>query len=196
METRWVAFRDTSTTSLGTAVPASLPVGKGWRGGYVRTAATLDDFDDVVQQLADATGAAVGVWCSEEFCYGVAAARDHTAIPFLLRVDPASPPEGSDDILARCGVGPSYAAWRQHTSQALAAWSVHTPYTVDPLDVDAVLRITEPDVDVAEVWCRLFGMAVPVDRAPGLDDEAARARAELTSAAQRKRQRRSPDMAW
>ena len=90
--------------------------------------------------------------------------------------------------------GSSYAGWRQHTAQALAAWSVQAPRTADALEVDAVLQLS--DGDAVEEWCRLFGMAVPVERELTAEDQAAIARATLAEAAERKRKRRSVDVAW
>ena len=52
------------------------------------------------------------------------------------------------------------------------------------------------DVNAVETWCQLLGMAVPVDREPDAADVAAQARAALTLAAERRRQRRSADMSW
>ena len=123
-------------------------------------------------------------------------AKDHAEIPFLLGFDPVSAPEGAADAVARCAYGPSYTGWRQHTAQELSAWSVHTPRTADPLEVDAVLQITEPEADVVETLCRLFGMAVPVERELDDADQAAIVRAQLASAAERKRKRRSFETAW
>ena len=126
----------------------------------------------------------------------MAARRDHPEIPFLLGFDPASAPEGAADAVARCSYGASYAGWRQHTAQELSAWSALAPRTADPLEVDAVLQITDPDVDVVETLCRLFGMAVPVERELDATDRAAIARAQLALAAERKRKRRSFETAW
>jgi hypothetical protein len=94
----------------------------------------------------------------------------------------------------RCGIGSSYAGWRQRTAQALASWSVQTPRTADALEVDAVLRLA--DDDAVESWCRLFGMAVPVERELTPEDQAAMARAALAEAAERRRKRRSVDVSW
>jgi hypothetical protein len=59
--------------------------------------------------------------------------------------------------------------------------------------MDAAMQV---DVNAVETWCRLLGMAVPVDREPDAADVAAQARAALTLAAERRRQRRSADMSW
>ncbi len=152
--------------------------------------------DQLVRTTADQVGAALGMWRDDGFSYGVAAAKDHAEIPFLLGFDPASAPESAADAVARCAYGASYTSWRQHTAQELSAWSVHTPRTADPLEVDAILQITDPEADVVETLCRLFGMAVPVERELDDADQAAIARAQLALAAERKRKRRSFETAW
>jgi hypothetical protein len=196
MEQRWLAFRDQAGASLNAPLSSTLPIGKGWRGGHVLVVEEVLALDQLVRTTADQVGAALGMWREDGFSYGVAAARGHTEIPFLLGFDPASAPESAADAVARCAYGASYAAWRQHTAQELSGWSVHTPRTADPLEVDAVLQVTDPDVDVVETLCRLFGMAVPVEREPDEADQAAIARAQLALAAERKRKRRSFETAW
>ena len=196
MEQRWLAFRDQAGASLSASLSSTLPIGKGWRGGHVLAIEELLALDQLVRTTADQVGAALGMWGAEGFSYGVAAHRDHPEIPFLLGFDPTSAPEGAADAVARCAYGASYAGWRQHTAQELSAWSAHAPRTADPLEVDAVLQITDPDVDVVEIFCRLFGMAVPVERELDAADQAAIVRAQLTLAAERKRKRRSFETAW
>jgi hypothetical protein len=196
MEQRWLAFRDQVGASLNAPLSSTLPIGKGWRGGHLLVVEELLALDQLVRTTADQVGAALGMWCDAGFSYGVAAERDHAEIPFLLGFDPISAPEGAADAVARCAYGASYASWRQHTAQELSGWSVHTPRTADPLEVDAVLQITESDEDVVETLCRLFGMAVPVERAHDAADQAAIARAQLALAAERKRKRRSFETAW
>lgn len=196
MEQRWLAFRDQAGASLSASLSSTLPIGKGWRGGHVLVVEELLALDQLVRTTADQVGAALGMWRADGFSYGVAARRDHPEIPFLLGFDPASAPEGAADAVARCSYGASYAGWRQHTAQELSAWSALAPRTADPLEVDAVLQITDPDVDVVETLCRLFGMAVPVERELDATDRAAIARAQLALAAERKRKRRSFETAW
>jgi hypothetical protein len=196
MEQRWLAFRDQAGASLSASLSSTLPIGRGWRGGHLLVVPELLALDQLVRTTADQTGAALGMWQGEGWSYGVAAEREHAEIPFLLGFDPASAPEEAADAVARCGIGPSYANWRQHSAQSLAAWAVHTPRTPDPLEVDAVMQITDPDVDVVETLCRLFGMAVPIAREPDAADQAAIARATLALAAERKRKRRSFETAW
>jgi len=196
MEQRWLAFRDVAGASLSASLSSALPIGKGWRGGYVHAVREFPAFDQIVRTTADQVGAALGMWRGAGYSYGVAAQREHTEIPFLLGFDAGSPPEEAADAVARCAYGASYAAWRQHAAQALSAWSVHAPTTADPLEIDSVLQITDPGVDVVEILCRLFGMAVPVERELSDADRAAIARAELALAAERKRKRRSFETAW
>lgn len=196
MEQRWLAFRDQAGASLSASLSSTLPIGKGWRGGHLLAVDEVLALDQLVRTTADQVGAALGMWRSAGFTYGVAAERDHAEIPFLLGFDPTLAPEGAADAVARCAYGASYASWRQHTAQELSAWSVHAPRTADPLEVDAVLQITDPDVDVVETFCRLFGMAVPVERELDATDQAAIARAQLALAAERKRKRRSFETAW
>jgi hypothetical protein len=196
MEKRWLAFRDLAGASLSASLSSTLPVGRGWRGGYLRSVEELLELDQLVRLAADQVGAAFGMWLAEGFAYGVAAEREHTEVPFLLWLDGIAPPDAAADALARCEVGPSYANWRQHTAQAIASWSVSTPRTADPLEVDAVLQITDADVDAVEAFCRLFDLAVPVDREPSPEDEAATARAALALAAERRRKRRSVETSW
>ena len=196
MQQRWLAFRDHAGGSLNAPLSSTLPIGKGWRGGHLLVLDEILALDQLVRSAADQAGAALGMWRGDGFAYGIAAERDHTEIPFLLGFDPASGPEEATDAVARCEIGPSYAGWRQHTSQALSAWSVHAPRTADPLEVDAVLQIVDPDVDAVETFCRLFGMAVPVERELDAADQAAIARATLALAAERKRKRRSFETAW
>ena len=62
--------------------------------------------------------------------------------------------------------------------------------------MDAAMQATNAGVDPVETWCRLLGMAVPVDREPDPADVAAQTRAALTLAAERRRQRRSADVSW
>jgi hypothetical protein len=59
-----------------------------------------------------------------------------------------------------------------------------------------VLQIIDADVDAVEAFCRLFDLAVPVDREPSPEDEAATARAALALAAERRRKRRSVETSW
>lgn len=193
MDRRWLAFRDQAGASLSTPLRSSLPIGLNWRGGFLIGADEITALDQIVRSAADHVGAAVVMWETPTYTYGVAAERDHTEIPFLLDVVPTALPDEATDAVARCGIGSSYAGWRQHTAQALAAWSVQTPRTADALEVDAVLQLAEGGV---EAWCRLFGMAVPVEREVTPEDQAAMARAMLAEAAERKRKRRSVDIAW
>ena len=196
MEQRWLAFRDSAGASLSASLSSTLPIGKGWRGGHLLVVEEIMALDQLVRTTADQVGAALGMWQGEGWGYGVAARRGHSEIPFLLGFDPGSAPEEATDSVARCNIGPSYANWRQRTAQSLAAWSAHTPRTADPLEVDTVLQIIDPDVDVAETLCRLFGMAVPVAREVDAADQAAIARATLALAAERKRKRRSFETTW
>jgi hypothetical protein len=194
MDERWISFREGASSSFGSPLPMSLPVGRGWRGGHVRAIETIESLDALVQRIADRSVAAVGVWCADSFAYGIAAGADEEEpTPFLLAVDLGSPPAAAAEAIARCRVGSSVTGWRQRTAQALSAWSVHAPRTVDPLEMDAAMQV---DVDAVEAWCRLLGMAVPVNREPDAADVAAQARAALTLAAERRRQRRSADMSW
>ena len=196
MEQRWLAFRDHAGTSLSASLSSTLPIGKGWRGGHLLAIDEIVALDQLVRATADRCGAALGMWRTDTFAYGIAAERDHTEIPFLLGFDPTSARPEATDAVARCSIGPSYAGWRQHTAQALSAWSVQAPHTPDPLEIDAVLQVVEPDADVVETFCRLFGMAVPVERELDATDQAAVARATLALAAERKRKRRSFETAW
>jgi hypothetical protein len=196
MQQRWLAFRDQAGASLSAPLSSTLPIGKGWRGAHVLVVEEVLALDQLVRSTADQVGAALGMWRDDGFSYGVAAAKDHAEIPFLLGFDPTSAPEGAADAVARCAYGASYTGWRQHTAQELSAWSVHTPRTADPLEVDAILQITDPEADVVETLCRLFGMAVPVERELDDADQAAIARAQLALAAERKRKRRSFETAW
>jgi hypothetical protein len=193
MDERWISFREGASSSFGSALPISLPVGRGWRGGHVRAIETIESLDELVQQIADRSVAAVGVWHTESFAYGIAAGVEEEPTPFLLGVDLGSPPSAAAEAIARCRIGSSVTGWRQRTAQALSTWSVHTPRAVDPLEMDAAMQV---DVNAVETWCRLLGMAVPVDRQPDAADVAAQARAALTLAAERRRQRRSADMSW
>jgi len=194
MDRRWLAFRDQAGASLNTPLRSSLPIGLNWRGGFLLGTDEIPALDEIVRAAADQTGAAVAMWEAPTFAYGVAAERDHTAIPFLLGVSPTEIPDEATDAVVRCGIGSSYAGWRQRTAQALAAWSVQTPRTADALEVDAVLQLA--DSDAVEAWCRLFGMAVPIERDLTPEDETAMARAALAQAAERKRKRRSVDVSW
>ena len=194
MDRRWLAFRDQAGGSLNTPLRSSLPIGLNWRGGFLIGSDEIPALDEIVRSAADQVGAAVAMWEAPTFSYGVAAERDHTEIPFLLGVSPTAIPEEATDALVRCGIGSSYTGWRQRTAQALAAWSVQTPRTADALEVDAVLQVA--DDDAVEAWCRLFGMAVPVERELTPEDQAAMARAALAEAAERKRKRRSVDVSW
>ncbi len=196
MDARWISFREGAWTSFGAQLPASLPVGRGWRGGHARGVEAIDGFDALVDQIAEKAGAALGVWRAEAFVYGLAAAPDAEPVPFLLDVDLQDPPASAAEAIGRCGVGTSVTGWRQRTAQALSTWSVHAPRAVDALEMDATLQLTGGETDVVETWCRLLGMAVPVDRAPDVGDAAAQARAALTLAAERRRQRRSIDVSW
>jgi len=194
MDERWISFREGASSSFGAQLPMTLPVGRGWRGGHARAIETIEGLDQLVREIAGRSTAAVGVWHTESFAYGIAAAADEEATPFLLAVDLGQPPAVATEAIARCGVGSSVTGWRQRTAQSLAAWSIHTPRTVDPLEMDAAMQVT--DDDAVETWCRLLGMAVPVDREPDAADIAAQKRAALTLAAERRRQRRSADMSW
>jgi hypothetical protein len=194
MDRRWLAFRDHAGASLSTPLRSSLPIGLNWRGGFLINADEIPALDEVVRSAAEQTGAAVAMWQQPTFTYAVAAERDRSAIPFLLGVSATAIPDEAADAVARCGIGPSYAGWRQHTAQALAAWSVHAPRTADALEIDAVMQVT--DGDAVEGWCRLFGMAVPIERELSAEDQAAMARAALAEAAERRRKRRSADIAW
>ncbi len=193
MDERWISFREGASSSFGSALPMSLPVGVGWRGGHLRAVETIEALDEFVQQIADRSVAAVGVWQTESFAYGIAAGAEEEPTPFLLAVDLSSPPAVAAEAIERCRVGTSVTGWRQRTAQALSAWSTHAPRTVDPLEMDAAMQV---DVKAVEAWCQLLGMAVPVDREPDAADVAAQARAALTLAAERRRQRRSADMSW
>lgn len=194
MDRRWLAFRDQAGASLNTPLRSSLPIGLNWRGGFLIGAQEITALDQIARSAADQVGAAVAMWEAPTFTYAVAAERDDTEIPFLLGVVPTALPDEATDAVARCGIGSSYAGWRQHTAQALAAWSGQTPRTADALEVDAVLQLA--DAGAVEAWCRLFGMAVPVEREVTPEDQAAMARAALAEAAERKRKRRSVDVAW
>ena len=193
MDERWISFREGASSSFGSSLPMSLPVGRGWRGGHLRAVETIEALDELVQQIADRSVAAVGVWQAESFAYGIAARAEEEPTPFLLAVDLSGPPAAAAGAIERCRVGTSVTGWRQRTAQALSAWSVHAPRTVDPLEMDAAMQV---DVNAVEAWCQLLGMAVPVDREPDAADVAAQARAALTLAAERRRQRRSADMSW
>ncbi|MFL5790939.1 MAG: hypothetical protein ACJ76A_05490 [Actinomycetota bacterium] len=193
MDRRWLAFRDQAGAVLNTPLRSSLPIGLNWRGGFLIGSQEITALDEIARSTADQAGAAVAMWETPTFTYGVASRRDHEEVPFLLGVAPTAIPDEATDAVARCGIGPSYAAWRQHTAQALAAWSVQTPRTPDALEVDAVLQLAD---DAVEAWCRLFGMAVPVERELTPEDQAAMARAALAEAAERRRKRRSVDVAW
>jgi len=194
MDRRWLAFRDHAGASINTPLRSSLPIGLNWRGGFLLGSDEIPALDELVRAAADQGGAAVAMWEAPTFTYGVAAERDHTPIPFLLGLSPTAIPDEATDAVVRCGIGSSYAGWRQRTAQALAAWSVQTPRTADALEVDAVLQVA--DEDAVEAWCRLFGMAVPVDRELTPEDQAAMARAALAEAAERRRKRRSVDVSW
>ena len=193
MDERWISFREGASSSFGSALPMSLPVGRGWRGGHLRAIETIEALDELVMQIAEKSVAAVGVWHGESFAYGIAATAEEEPTPFLLAVDLHSPPAAAAEAIERCRVGTSVTGWRQRTAQALSAWSVHAPRTVDPLEMDAAMQV---DANAVEAWCQLLGMAVPVDREPDAADVAAQARAALTLAAERRRQRRSADMTW
>jgi len=197
MDERWISFREGAWSSFGSTLPGSLPVGRGWRGGHVRGIDSIEALDAFVQQVASKTGAAIGVWRTDGFAYGLAAAGpDEVPVPFLLDIDLSNVPAAAAEAIARCGVGTSVTGWRQRTAQALAAWSVHAPQTVDPLEMDAAMQVNDAEADPIETWCRLLGMAVPVDHEPDPADVAAQARAALTLAAERRRQRRSADVSW
>ena len=196
MDVRWISFREGALTSFGATLPASLPVGRGWRGGHARGLDSIEGLDAFVEQVAAKSGAVVGVWRTDGFAYGIAASAEEASIPFLLGVDLSDAPVAAADAIERCNVGTSLTGWRQRTAQALAAWSVHTPRTVDPLEMDAAMQVTDAGTDPIETWCRLLGMAVPVDREPDPADVVAQTRAALTLAAERRRQRRSADVSW
>jgi hypothetical protein len=196
MDERWVSFREGTWASFGATLPASLPVGRGWRGGHARSLDSIEALDSLVEQVAGKAGAAVGVWRADAFAYGIAASAETEPIPFLLDIDLSNVPEEAAEAIVRCGVGSSVTGWRQRTAQELSAWSVHAPRAVDPLEMDAAMQVTDAEADPIETWCRLLGMAVPVDREPDPADAAAQARAALTLAAERRRQRRSADVSW
>lgn len=196
MDAWWISFREGAWTSFGATLPVSLPVGRGWRGGHLRGLDSIEALDAFVQQVAGRSGAAVGVWQSDGFAYGIAASAEEEQIPFLLDVDLGNVPEAAAEAIARCRVGSSIAGWRQRTAQALSAWSVHAPRAADPLEMDAAMQVTDEGTDPIETWCRLLGMAVPVDREPDPSDVTAQARAALTLAAERRRQRRSAAVSW
>ena len=198
LERLWTGDGWRSATTRGrrinTPLRSSLPIGLGWRGGFLVGEEEITALDQIVRSAADQVGAAVAMWQAPTFTYAIAAERDHTEIPFLLGVTPTALPDEATDAVARCEIGSSYTAWRQRAAQALAAWSVQTPRTADALEIDAVLQLT--DGDAVEQWCQLFGMAVPVERELTAEDEAAIARAALAEAAERKRKRRSVDISW
>ena len=194
MDRRWLAFRDHAGASINTPLRSSLPIGLNWRGGFLIGDDEIPALDETVRTVAGEVGAAVAMWETPTFTYGVAAERDHTEIPFLLGVVPTAIPDEATDAVVRCGIGSSYTGWRQRTAQALAAWSVQTPRTADALEVDAVLQLA--DADAVEAWCRLFGMAVPVERELTPEEQAAMARAARAEAAERKRKRRAVDVSW
>ena len=154
MDARWISFREGAWTSFGAQLPASLPVGRGWRGGHVRGVEAIDALDALVDQIAEKAGAAIGVWRAETFVYGLAAAADAEPVPFLLDVDLQDPPASAAEAIARCGVGTSVTGWRQRTAQALSTWSVHAPRAGDALEMDAALQLTGGEIDVVETWCR------------------------------------------
>lgn len=187
---RWIAFRDQPGAAPGAVL--SLPIGLGWRGGYL-TSMTLDDLDRCVIETAARAKAAFAIWEHGSSLYGIAARATREPIRFVLNVD------GSDDgeLRDRCGIGASRARWRQQVAQMLADWSAVTPRTTDALEVDAVLRASGDPAAIAAAWCELLGLAVPVDRAPHQIDQAALARAELAAAAERRRARRlTPEPLW
>jgi hypothetical protein len=191
MAARWIAFRDVP----GAPVGATLPIGVGWRGGPVHNADEPEQLDRLVDDAASAAQTAFGLWSIGHALYGVAAHGEEPSIRFALNA-----PEGSEswvDLRDRCGVGASPARWRQQTALRLADWTVHTPRASDPLELDAVLQsVGDPDA-VAASWFELLGLAMPVDREPDPMDQAALARAALTQAAERRRQRRiNPQPTW
>ena len=191
MAARWIAFRDLP----GAPVGATLPIGVGWRGGPVHTGTGPDDLDRQVEDAARRAQTAFGVWEVDGVLYGVAAHGEEPPIRFVLNAAEGDPnwAEQRD----RCGVGPSVARWRQQTALRLADWTAHTPRTSDPLELDAVLQsVGDTDLIVA-AWFELLGLAMPVEREPEPVDEAAMARAALTQAAERRRQRRiNPQPTW
>jgi hypothetical protein len=191
MAARWIAFRDLP----GAPVGATLPIGAGGRGGPIRTADELDGFDRAIEDAARKAQTAFGLWSIGDALYCVAAHGEESAIRFALNAPEGA--EGWADLRDRCGVGPSVARWRQQTALRLADWTVHTPRTSDPLELDAMLQsVADPDTVVAS-WFELLGLATPVDREPDAADQAAMARAALTRAAERKRQRRiNPQPTW
>jgi hypothetical protein len=191
MAARWIAFRDVP----GAPVGATLPIGVGWRGGPVHSADDPENLDRLVEDAARTAQTAFGLWSIDDALYGVAAHGEEPPIRFALNA-----PEGSEhwaDLRDRCGVGPSPARWRQQTALRLADWTVHTPRASDPLELAAMLQtVGDPDALVAS-WFELLGLAMPVDREPDPLDQAALARAALTQAAERRRQRRiNPQPTW
>lgn len=192
MSVRWIAFRDLP----GAPVGASLPIGLGWRGGVLRGAEALADVDRRVLDAAGKVQTAFALWGEGDVLYGVAAHGEKQPIRFALNVDERA--EGWQAIRDACSVGPSPAAWRQRTALDLADWTAHTPRASDPLEIDAILQVTGEAEAIVASWFELLGLAVPVDRAENPVDEAARKRAELAQAAERRRQRRiaAPTPAW
>jgi len=180
--------------SPGPSLGAGLPIGLGWRGVFLHRADPFDVFDAIVQKASHQVDAGLGVCHVEGIVYGIAAAREREPVRFLLNTDPTHPPPAAADAVARCEIGTSASRWSQRTAQALAAWSVHTPRTADPLECAAILEMR--DGDAVAALCQVLGMAVPVDRPLNPEAEAARARAELALAAERRRQRRKSDLAW
>ncbi len=193
-EGRWVAFRDRPGVSSVSSLAAGLPIALGWRGVFVPHVEGLDEFDRIVQHAADLGDAALGVWHIDEIAYGVAAARKAEPIRFLLNTDPHHATETASDAVTHCDIGTSVSRWYQRNAQSLAEWSVHAPRTADPLECKTVLEMRDGDLDAT--LCALFGMAVPVQRPADPADDAFRARAELARAAERRRERRQPHVAW
>ena len=94
MDERWISFREGASSSFGSALPMSLPVGRGWRGGHLRAVETIEALDALVQQIADRSVAAVGVWHAESFAYGIAASAEEeppsVAVPSETDGSPAT----------------------------------------------------------------------------------------------------------
>jgi len=191
MADRWIAFRDVP----GAPVGATLPIGLGWRGGAVRAAQEPGELDHLVEEAGRRAQTAFGLWTVGELVYGVAAREDEAPIRFILNIQERA--DGWIELRDRCEIGPSLARWRQQTALRLADWTVHTPRTSDPLELDAMLQSQGDPSTIIEAWFELLGLAMPVDREPDAADQAAMARAALAQAAERKRQRRlTPTPTW
>ena len=154
------------------------PSAEGWRGGHLRGVEAIEALDELVHQIADDRWARRRHLAGRGVRLRDRGRRRAEPVPFLLDVDLRTRPPSAAEAIARCAIGSSVTGWRQRTAQALSAWSVHAPRAVDPLEMDAALQLTDGETRV-ETWCRLLGMAVPVDREPDAADVAAQARAAL-----------------